>query len=122
MSKKNSTSRAPVLQSVLPGVPMLSLHENNIIDVQEALNTLCLREFQSIGEAIQTLALSTITVVPDAPTDLTATHLNRIRAALKPKRTKIKYTAIKRKITPEPKTSTSSTGTSSPFFQENREK
>jgi hypothetical protein len=70
MSKKNSTSRA-ALQSVLPGVPMLSLQENNIIDVQEALNTLCLREFQSIGEAIQTLALSTIAVVPDAPTDLT---------------------------------------------------
>jgi hypothetical protein len=26
--------------------------ENNIIDVQEVLNTLCLREFQSIGEVI----------------------------------------------------------------------
>jgi hypothetical protein len=57
--------------SVLPGVPILTLNPSNIGDVSEALNSLCLREFQTIGEAVATLTLSTITSLPNSPVDLT---------------------------------------------------
>jgi hypothetical protein len=50
---------------------MLTLNPSNIGDVSEALNSLCLREFQTIGEAISTLTLSTITSLPNSPADLT---------------------------------------------------
>jgi hypothetical protein len=50
---------------------MLILNPSNIGDVYEALNSLCLREFQTIGEAISTLTLSTITSLPNSPVDLT---------------------------------------------------
>jgi hypothetical protein len=50
---------------------MLTLNPSNIGDVSEALNSLCLREFQTIGEAIATLTLSTITSLPNSPDDLT---------------------------------------------------
>jgi hypothetical protein len=37
------------------------------LDVSEALNSLCLREFQSIGAAIATLTLSAIESIPNLP-------------------------------------------------------
>jgi hypothetical protein len=45
---------------------------SNIGDVAEALNTLCLREFETIGEAIATLTLSAITSLPNSPVDVTS--------------------------------------------------
>jgi hypothetical protein len=50
---------------------MLTLNLSNIGDVAEALNSLCLREFETIGETIATLTLSAITSLPNSPIDLT---------------------------------------------------
>jgi hypothetical protein len=68
---KKSTRNSSSTPSVLPGVPMLTLNPSNIGDVAEALNSLCLREFETIGEAIATLTLSAITSLPNSPIDLT---------------------------------------------------